>query len=185
MAIFYGTLFIGTHFLTIPPWGDEFHFLETVRLFKTSFSLNTLQTYNEMNPPLSYGLFALVGACVGDQLWIYRLVTVTCGIIFYWFLLKLFIKISGRKDISLIALILVLLNPYIWGLSVFVFNDIPGLMFLAISINALLDKRFFIFCLASAAVMLCRQYNAFLPAALTLWAIITPSPTFAPVRVSC
>ena len=48
-----------------PPWGDEAHFLETIRLFGAGVSLELLRAYREMTAPLTYLVYAAWGHLAG------------------------------------------------------------------------------------------------------------------------
>ncbi len=49
----------------LPPWGDEEHFLLTVRLFGQGVSTDVLRTYPEMSGPLTFAAFAAWGRVAG------------------------------------------------------------------------------------------------------------------------
>ncbi|MGA2505990.1 MAG: glycosyltransferase family 39 protein [Chitinispirillaceae bacterium] len=163
---------IATKFLRCEPWGDESHYIETVRLFVASFSIHTVKTYAEMHPPLSYMLYALAGIVCGDHIWVYRLVTLFCACITISTLFLIVRSLTGSNPRAFAGIILFMMNPYVIGLSVFVYSDMPGLMFLSLAMLAALHRRPWLFCLAAACAILCRQYNIFGPLAAAVWALI-------------
>jgi 4-amino-4-deoxy-L-arabinose transferase-like glycosyltransferase len=164
---------IATGFLRCASWGvDETHHIETVRLFVSSFSFHTIKTYAELQPPLVYIMYALAGIICGDHVWVYRLLTlvfaaITISVLF--FIMRFLSESNGR---ALICIMVFLMNPYVMGLSVFVYSDMPALMFLSCAVLAALHRRPWLFCAAAAGTLLCRQYNVFGPLAVALWAII-------------
>jgi predicted membrane-bound dolichyl-phosphate-mannose-protein mannosyltransferase len=174
ISAYFAAIVIGTHFLRVEPWHDENHYLATVRLFVNSFSLNTVKSYVEMHPPLAYMLYALAGIGFGDHVWIYRIVTMVCALVTLCALFAIMRRVLKRDILALAVIALFIANPYVVGLSVFVFSDIPGMMFLTLAVLAALNKRYWLFGLAAAASLLCRQYNVFAPAAIALWAILDP-----------
>lgn len=174
ISCFMSAILIGTNFLRMPLWSDENHYIETVRLFVHSFTLSTIHNYKEMHTPLAYMLYALVGKCFGDEIWIYRLFTMACAsitLVSIYFIMR---RITGRAIVAIVVVALFIVNPYVYGLSVFIFSDMTGVMFLFLAFAAGIEKRTWLFCITSAAAILCRQYNAFLPAAFTLWVLFVP-----------
>jgi 4-amino-4-deoxy-L-arabinose transferase-like glycosyltransferase len=163
---------IATGFLRCPLWVDETHHIRTIRLFVASFSLHTVTTYAEMHPPLFYMLYALAGIVFGDHVWIYRLLTLffaatTIGVLFL--VLRSLTESNGR---ALSGIIVFLMNPYVMGLSVFVYSDMPALMFLSLAVLAFLYRRPWLFCAAAAGTILCRQFNVIGPLAVAVVAIM-------------
>jgi len=70
----------------LPPWGDEEHYLQTVRLFASGISVELLRTYEEMTTPLTFVVYSLWGQAVGLQTDRLRLLSVvlaalTCGLL--------------------------------------------------------------------------------------------------------
>jgi 4-amino-4-deoxy-L-arabinose transferase-like glycosyltransferase len=163
---------LATGFLKCELWCDESHHIQTIRLFVASFSLHTVKTYAEMHPPLAYMLYALAGKVFGDHVWIYRLVTLLCSsitiVLFFRVLRSL--GLDNRK--ALAGIIVFLMNPYAAGLSVFIYSDMPGLMFLLLAALAALHRRPWLFCCAASCAILCRQYNVFIPLAIAVWSLV-------------
>src|SRR5262249_55109975 len=59
---------VGNIALYRPPWGDERHYLETVRTFGRDLSVETLRTYpGELAPPLAFALYAGWGRLAGFE----------------------------------------------------------------------------------------------------------------------
>jgi hypothetical protein len=58
------------------PWGDEYHFVQTVKQFGTNFSIETLTHYNEMSGPLPFIIYSLWGRVFGFDLFILRLLSI-------------------------------------------------------------------------------------------------------------
>ena len=163
---------IATDFLRCNLQLDEKHHIETIRLFVNSFSLHSFTTYAEMQPPFSYMLYALAGIACGDHVWVYRLLTLAFAgmTIFVLFLvLRVLTESNGR---ALIGCMVFLANPYVMGLSVFVYSDMLGLLFLSLAVLASLHQRPWLFCCAAACTILLRQFNVFAPLAVAVWATV-------------
>ncbi|MBN2366016.1 MAG: hypothetical protein EH225_08440 [Calditrichaeota bacterium] len=144
-----------------PLWGDEHHFVPTVQEFGQNLTLQQLKTYNEMSTPLPFVLYALWGKTVGFQLYSLRLFSIfiaftTC--ITYYFLFKMIFR---KYNYAVLLTALLMFQPYMIGLTVFVFTDMLPLLFLGIGIIATKHKKPLLFFLAGAAALLCRQYYIF------------------------
>jgi hypothetical protein len=174
IIVYFSAIVIGTDFLRAEPWHDEHHYIKTVQLFVNSFSPATMKSYAEMHPPLGYMLYALTGIALGDRVWVYRLFTMACAIAALWTLFAIMRRIMRRDLPALAITALFMANPYVVGLSVFVFCDIPGMLFLLLALLAAFDKRYWLFGVMAALSLLCRQFNVYAPAAVALWALLDP-----------
>lgn len=174
---------IATDFLRCAPWGDENHYIETIRLFIASFSLHTVKTYAEMNTPLPFMLYALAGIICGDHIWSYRLVTLFCASIAIGTLFLVVRSMVESSYLALAGIIVFMINPYVIGLTVFVYTDMSGLMFLSLTVLAALHRRPWLFCLAAACTMLCRQYNVFGPLAVAVCALLVWARNMRPAML--
>jgi hypothetical protein len=115
-----------------PPWGDEAHFLATVRLFGNGLSLDLLRSYPEMSAPLTYLVYSLWGRLAGFDTAALRslspLIAWTTSAIWFFVLQRQ----CGLTRWTLVALAAIVFNPYFVGLSIFVFTDMLALLGLAI-----------------------------------------------------
>ena len=150
-----------------PPWGDEIHFLETVRLFGLGVSIDLLRAYPEMSAPFTYIVYAAWGQLVGFSTPALRLLSpfIAWATASIWFLFVL--RPSLRSPaLVLLALATVVLNPYFVGLSVFVFTDMLALLGMAIVTASVQNGRPWIAAIGLAVATCARQYLVFLAPAL-------------------
>lgn len=158
-----------------PPWGDEEHFLETVRLFGEGITWELLRSYPEMTGPLTYLVYAAWGHLAGFGTAELRLLSpiVAAVTALAWYA---FLRDQVRSAVFVfLALATVVLNPYFVGLSVFVFTDmlaLLGLSFAALGVS----RRWPVLTTVGIVVATCsRQYLVFLPVALVVVAILSSS----------
>ncbi len=166
------------------PWGDEEHFVETVRLFGAGLSVDLLRSYPEMSAPLTYLAYAGWGHLVGFGLAELRLLSplVAAATALAWFA---FLRDQVRPRVLVwLTLATLVLNPYFLGLSVFVFTDMFAL--LGLSLVALgVSRRWPLLTLAGVIVAVCsRQYFVFVPFALLLAAILASDRRDALVQLA-
>jgi hypothetical protein len=148
-----------------PPWGDEKHYLETVRAFGRDMSLGTLRTYDELPPPAAFALYAWWGRAVGFELPRLRLLSLPIAFLTVLAVHALARRIlRGERDAAVAALFF-LFHPYTIGLSVFVFNDMPAILCAVLLAIGIAAGQPALVVLASAAGLMTRQYFAFLTAA--------------------
>lgn len=148
-----------------PPWGDELHYLDTVRAFGRDMSAETLRTYDELQPPLAFAPYAWWGRLVGFELPRLRLLSLVIAFVTVMAVHALARRVLREDRDAVLAALFFLVHPYTTGLSVFVFNDMSAVLFallLAIGVDA---NRPVLVVLASAAGLMTRQYFAFLTAA--------------------
>jgi hypothetical protein len=132
LALVLGPLVLWAAVRSRPPWGDEAHFLGTVRLFGQGISVDLLRTYPEMSAPLTYVLYAAWGRLAGFGTPELRLlspvIASATGLLWFAFLKD---HLRSRLAVSM-SLATLVLNPYFIGLSVFVFTDMLALLGLGI-----------------------------------------------------
>ena len=115
----------------LPPWGDEAHFLNTIRAFGQGISVDLLRTYPEMSGPLPFALFAWWGGLVGFGTAGLRGLSALIAfatLVLYHSTLEQH-GLHGR--LKYLLLVLFAANPYFVGLSVFVFTDMLALFGMA------------------------------------------------------
>ncbi|MGA9116320.1 MAG: hypothetical protein WB626_06060 [Bacteroidota bacterium] len=143
------------------PWGDEGHFLETVRAFGGAPSARILLDYPEVTPPLAFCAYALWGRVFGFEtavLRVFSLLVAAAALIAFG---CLFLRVLRRPLSVVAAMGALLLNPYTMGLSLFVYTDM--LMMLALAVLLLGAERMNLWLLftGAAAGLLTRQYFLF------------------------
>ncbi len=161
VVVFYGIRF--------PVWGDEGHFVDTVKDFGKEFSLKTLTTYNEMSTPLPFILYSFWGRLFNFELITLRLFSLLIAVVTYFLAYKLFLSALNDKYKSLLLTALLVVNPYMIGFSVFVFTDMLAILFLILSCLAYLKRNTFLLAVALACAVLCRQYLVFLTVAVGVY----------------
>jgi hypothetical protein len=144
-----------------PFWGDESHYYETIKLFGQSACPNILSDYPEATPPLFYMLFAALGKVVGYTLVSFRIISLAIA-----FIVSVLMFVLGQQCIrdarkTFILCIIVMLNPYFLGLSLFVFNDMVALLFLLASAVCFINNRYLFSAMFLGFGLLCRQYVVF------------------------
>ncbi len=151
-----------------PPWGDEWHFLETVRLFGQGVSLDLLRTYPEMSAPLTYLTYSAWGHVAGFSTPALRLLSpfIAWGAAtVWWFAIRRHVR---SAPMALLALGVIVLNPYFVGLSVFVFTDMLSLLGMALVVLGVDSRRPWLSAVGLMVATTARQYLVFLIPALLI-----------------
>jgi 4-amino-4-deoxy-L-arabinose transferase-like glycosyltransferase len=152
-----------------PCYHDECHFVETVERFGRDMSLTTIRRYNEMSTPLPFILYALWGRLFGSSLRVLRLFSLLVAVVTYALFYRLLARLLGRRSITFASAAFLILNPYMIGLSVFVYTDMLTLLFIILSCMALLQKKPVVLFVSLSAGLLCRQFTVFLVLALAVF----------------
>ncbi|UCC11428.1 MAG: glycosyltransferase family 39 protein [candidate division WOR-3 bacterium] len=158
-----------------PCYHDECHFVETVELFVRDMGLSTFQTYNEMSTPLPFILYALWGRIFGFHLHVLRLFSLLVAVITYALLYRLLNEVIGSKSIVFASAAFMILNPYMIGLSIFVYTDMLTLLFVIMSCFALLHRKPVLLFVSLAGALLCRQFTLFLIVAMFIFFMLVLS----------
>ncbi len=151
-----------------PLWGDEAHFVETVRQFGAGITLNTLRHYNEMSTPLPFVLYSLWGRLFDFEVSTLRLFSVLVAVITYLCFHSLLFSLfeDSRLAVGMTAFLAV--HPYMIGFSIFVFTDMLAMLCVILCCLSVRNQAPVLLGLSSAAGLLCRQYFAFLSIAAGL-----------------
>lgn len=139
-------------------WTDEGHFYKTIIYFTQTPILTSLLHYEEMSTPLPFVLYAIWGKIFSVELYSLRIFSLLIAFVFFNFSLSFFYKISNNKMISIFLLLVLMLNPYIIGISFFVYTDMLATLTLLISCYALIEKKYLISAIFIGLAILCRQY---------------------------
>ncbi len=148
-----------------PPWGDEEHFVNTVRLFASNLDLETLRTYPEMSTPLPFIIYSFWGGITSLDLNSLRILSIIIAVATYLIFHYLLFSMTKKPLVSLAGAVFLSINPYMVGLSVFVFTDMLAILFLLLSFFFYMKKNWWAYAITTAAALLCRQYAIFLVAA--------------------
>ncbi len=163
----------GILFIELPFRGDERHIVETIKLFTENFNFNTINDYPEVTPPFFYVFYALWAKIFSSSTESLRLLTLIISLI-TWQLLFFLIKMFVKNDIHVFLLsLLIVINPYFFGTSVFVFTDMFTIMLILLSIISFIKNKLFLFFIFSTLAILSRQYAVIIPAAVIVYSLLS------------
>jgi len=145
-----------------PAWEDEAHFYRTVRLFGSNPSLTTLRTYPEMSTPVPFAAYAVWGRLFGYELSHLRTLSILFGLLTYLIFFQLLSRLVSDLRLVWFGAILLVLEPYMIGFTMFVYTDISAILFGTLALFGLARRSAWITCAGLALAVLCRQYMAFL-----------------------
>lgn len=152
-----------------PYWGDEAHFVDTVHRFGTDMGLQTIKHYNEMSTPLPFILYALWGRIFGFDVQILRIFSVIIALATYLLLHHLVFSVFHDTKIALLTTAFVVFNPYMIGLSIFVFTDMFAILFIILGCISIREHYPVLLGISLACGLLCRQYVIFFVCAVGLY----------------
>ena len=151
-----------------PPWGDEVHFLSTVRIFGAGPSVDLLRAYPEMSGPLTFLVYSAWGHLVGFSTPALRLLSPLIAAVVSVLWLSVLRRHISSSIVMVVALGSIVLNPYFVGLSVLVFTDMLALLGLALTALGIQVTRPSMVAVGIAIGTCSRQYLAFLVPAVIL-----------------
>ena len=163
---------VGIVSLKLPFRGDERHIVETIRLFANNFNFETIKDYPEVTPPfffMFYALWAKIFSASTESLRILTLIISFRAWQLVYFLFQLFVK---KKSHALLLSLLVVINPYFFGTSIFVFTDMLTIMLSLVAVISYLKNKFFLFIIFSTLAILCRQYAVIIPMSVILFSLL-------------
>jgi hypothetical protein len=159
------------------PWGDEAHFLVTVRQFGDGLSLELLRSYDELSAPLTYIVYAAWGHLVGFETAHLRLLSPALASLMLFAYSRVLAHDGVNTQASMGALGVTALNPYFVGLSAFVFTDMLALLGMVMVWSGVQSGRPLVSAVGLAGATLTRQYSAFLAAAIVIMAVLANGNT--------
>ena len=171
LFVFEGTV-IYVAGLKRPYWGDEAHFVKTIRQFGEEISLQRIKNYNEGAAPLTFIVYSIWGRIFGFEIHILRIFAVIIAFATYISFHYLLFSLFQNSKIAFLATTFLVINPYMIGLSIFVFTDMLAILFLLAFCISISKSKPIIFALSSACALLTRQYLVFLIAAAGLYYLI-------------
>ncbi len=155
-----------------PAWGDEEHFFETVKLFGSNFTLDTLRTYKEMSTPLPFILYALWGKLFSYELPMLRVFSLIVAAITYIILYVTSLEIVKCRWHALLFVIFFSLIPYNIGASLFIFTEMLTFLFVILFIYGAMKRVYWLIAVAGAGMLLSRQYTVYMILALIVHELI-------------
>lgn len=159
--------------LSLPFRGDERHIVETIKLFTENFSFNTIKDYPEVTPPFFFMFYALWGKIFGTSIEGLRIFTLIISFITWQLLFYLFQFFVKKEFHALLLSLLVVVNPYFLGTSVFVFTDMLTILLSLSAIISFIKNKTILFIVFATLAILCRQYAVIIPAAVILYSLLT------------
>jgi hypothetical protein len=154
--------------LNLPFRGDERHIVETIRLFANNCNLNTIKDYSEVTPPFFFMFYALWAKLISSSTESLRILTLIISFI-TWQLVYFVFKIFVKKEIhALLLSLMVVINPYFLGTSVFVFTDMLTIMLSLAAVISFIKDKIILIVIFSALAILCRQYAVIIPLAIII-----------------
>jgi hypothetical protein len=169
-----------------PIYGDEVTFYPITLQFGAHAlpPLKLLQSYEQLQTPLTFIVFGLLGRVVGSDIWKFR-----AGIAFLSYLtLLLFFRLcrlcchGNIAWLPIYATAALAFSPYYFGASLYYYTDIPCLFALMLALSFYLSNRPLAGAIASGAALLTRQLSLFLPAAYALTALPKERPAWRDLK---
>jgi 4-amino-4-deoxy-L-arabinose transferase-like glycosyltransferase len=125
-----------------------------------------------MSTPLPFMLYAIWGKIFGFELITLRFFSIVIASFFYC-IAFIFLKSVFSPKKALLYTVFLSLNPYLLGLSYFVFTDMLSMLFIVITIWAINKNNFILMSIGIAGALLCRQYLIFMPITIIVAAAIS------------
>ena len=164
---------IGIIFIHLPFHGDEGHIVETIRLFAKNFNLSTIKDYPEVTPPFFFIFYALWTKIFGTSIESLRILTLIISFIAWQLVFYLNNSFTKKGTHALLISLLIIINPYFLGTSVFVFTDMFTIMFLLAAVISFIKDGILLFTIFSTFAILCRQYAVIIPIAVIIFFVIS------------
>lgn len=152
-----------------PYWGDEAHFVKTVRQFGNDLNIHTIKHYNEMSTPLPFILYSIWGRIFSFDVQVLRIFSIIIAFGTYFLFHRLVYVVFNDIKSSLLTTIFIVLNPYMVGFSIFVFTDMLAILFIVISCISIRERNPIALSISLACGLLCRQYLLFCVLAVGLY----------------
>lgn len=154
-----------------PPHSDERHFVETINIFYNNFSLSAIKDYPEITPPFFYYFYALWAKVFGFSIESLRIFNTLISLITWQLIFIFFRFVTQNTRHTFLLSLLTILNPYLIGISIYVYNDSLNLLLLLIAVIAFLKDKATIMSLFFSLALLTRQYSVIFPLAIAVYSI--------------
>lgn len=139
-------------------WGDERHFYNTILFFK-DFDLSKIADYKEVTPPFTYLIYALWGKVVGFEISSLRILSIIISTGIAFLLHYLIFSLFQKRSFAILGTLLFMLNPYVIGMSIFIYTDMLAVLFVIILLIGILKNNIILIFFSSCFSILTRQYN--------------------------
>jgi hypothetical protein len=170
--VLFSASLVGIALFRPEPWGDEAHYVGTVRQMGGNLSWHTFVHYPEANGPLSFFLYAIWGKLFGFELFSLRVLSIIMAGAGIAALYSLFKKHCIHWYFAFAVVASVYITPYIYGLSVFVFPDALALCCIIYAVLGFVNRNKILFTLSAAAMLITKQYSIFVLCALVGTALV-------------
>ena len=163
---------IGIISIRLPFRGDERHIVETIKLFSDSFTFSTIKDYPEVTPPFFYMFYALWAKIFSASTESLRILTLMVSFIAWqlvYYLFNLFVK---KEFHAILLSLLIIINPYFFGTSVFVFTDMLTILFILDAVISFIKNKVLLYAIFGTLAILSRQYAIIIPAAVILYSVL-------------
>lgn len=144
-----------------PVWHDEGHYIKTSIYLIENFNLQTLTHYNEMSTPLPFLIYGLWGKIVGFELARFRLLSLIIAFFTFLAFHQFFYRWYKDTSSALLLTAFMILQPYMIGLTVFVYTDMLAMFFITMSLIFFHNRKATLFAVSLTGGLLCRQYLIF------------------------
>ncbi len=146
---------------TRKPWGDEIRLYDSVINFGNGITLDLITHYRQMSTPLPFIIYAGWGHLFGFDLFTLRILSIIIALLTYMLFHIILFENLQNKKLAFIGTLFLVIHPYMVGLSIFVFTDMPAILFLLLGYYTLQNKKFYLSAFFIALSILCRQYILF------------------------
>jgi len=163
---------IGIISIKLPFRGDERHIVETIRLFADNFNFNTIKDYPEVTPPFFFMFYSLWAKIFSTSTESLRILTLIISFITWQLVYYLFQLFSRKNYHALLLSLLVVINPYFLGISVFVFTDMLTILFSLAAVISFIKNKLLLFIFFATLAILCRQYSVIIPVAVIIYSLL-------------
>ena len=113
--------------------GDELGFIKTSKQFGGGITLDLLTHYEQMSGPLPFVIYGMWGRMFGFDLLPMRIGAATIGLMVYLLLHEFLVGALSNLKAVLLTGIFIAINPYMAAMSVFVYTDMLGVLFLLLA----------------------------------------------------
>lgn len=171
LVLWMAVLLAATGFLRHDVWHDEQHFVETIKQFGHHYvpSLDLIRSYREMSTPLPFLLFGMIGRLFDFDLPIMRTFMLLLSAFMLIISYRTVALLSGSLKWALASVLVLSLNPYVFGASICIYTDNPAMFFFFAGVYYYVKKRPAFFSIFSWCAIMCRQYYVFVPVGIIIY----------------
>src|SRR5574338_1589195 len=164
--------FIGITAIKLPFRGDERHIVETIKLFSDNFSFSTIKDYPEVTPPFFYMFYALWAKIFSGSIESLRMLMLIISFLTWqlvYYLFSLFVKKGFH---AILLSLLVIINQYFFGTSIFVFTDMLTILLILAAVISFIKDQLILYTIFGVLALLCRQYAVIIPLAVVVYSLL-------------